>query len=287
MDSVLLTAPEMTSETMFRFVCKNCNECFRWEKDLSKHRRLDCKKKPFGCPECGQLLSRRDSLRQHLQRHDGGKKYPCQFCEKSFDQQQNLKVHLRIHSGEKPFRCPECGRQFNQSQNLTTHLRIHSGIKPYQCLDCGTKFRFCSGYKSHMARSHCCSNNCSQKTPAALIKKPLSSNLSNPQVQRVSVIARTMSSSTDSSFVSKSFDSNTKLGTESPNQVMSEDPTANVDLLNDFLPLKLRYICRICNTECSRQFEIMQHIVEAHQCAQYDVYEERLENDEPLLESVD
>ena len=182
-----------------RLICKNCGDSFRWERELSRHRRLDCKEKPYACPECGKLLSRRDSLRQHLQRHKRGKKYSCQFCKKSFDQQQNLNVHLRIHSGECPYKCPECGREFNQSQNLTTHLRVHSGAKPYVCKICGATFRFSSGYRSHMARSHDPSRppkkrekagatesleSKSQSQPIHRVKEPVES-----QFHRVSVIS--------------------------------------------------------------------------------------------------
>ena len=174
------------------FVCKNCDEFFRWETDLSKHRRLYCKKKPFGCPECGQLLSRRDSLRQHLKRHDGGKKFTCQYCDKLFDQRQNLKVHMRVHSGEKPFKCPECGRRFSQSQNLTTHLRVHSGEKPYKCVECKETFRFCSGFKNHLMRSHSITSTKTRPELNGLVQRQ------HQAVHRVSVIAKASSRSVNS-----------------------------------------------------------------------------------------
>lgn len=174
------------------FKCINCDDAFLCEKDLSRHRRLDCKKKPFHCPECGQLFSRRDSLRQHLQRHDSGKKYSCKYCNKMFDQQQNLKVHLRIHSGERPYKCPECGREFNQSQNLTTHLRVHTGAKPYVCKDCGATFRFCSGYRSHVSKSHDPSRQPGKRgrRKGAVSQKQASTSTQEIKFHRVSVIAK-------------------------------------------------------------------------------------------------
>ena len=188
-----IKGPNMTMNSLAVFTCQNCGDAFRLERELSKHRRLDCKKKPYGCPQCGQLMSRRDSLRQHLQRHGGGKKYSCKFCDKTFDQQQNLKVHLRIHSGERPYKCPECGRQFNQSQNLTTHLRVHSGVKPYVCKICGATFRFCSGYRSHMSRSHDPSKPARKRGRR---KGKATQDVPEPmenQVHRVSVIAKVSS----------------------------------------------------------------------------------------------
>lgn len=270
MDGTLLSPVEVKTEKAaadapVRFTCKNCNESFRWEKDLSRHRRLDCKKKPFGCPECGQLLSRRDSLRQHLQRHDGGKKFACQYCDKLFDQQQNLKVHLRIHSGEKPYKCPECGRQFNQSQNLTTHLRVHSGEKPYKCVECGASFRFCSGYKSHVARSH--------TSPKPRKRYTRKSQERKKQVHYVSVIAKASSSST-SSFGDQNglTNSSSRTGSEATTSSGQSGVSAsNLNRLTDFFPPKLKYKCRVCKVECFRQLEIMQHIVEAHDFAKYEV----------------
>ncbi|XP_028402680.1 zinc finger protein 267-like [Dendronephthya gigantea] len=288
MDVELLTAGKNRNElsnkmTSAKFTCKNCGDSFLREKDLSKHRRLDCKKKPYGCPECGQLLSRRDSLRQHLQRHDGGKKYPCQFCDKTFDQQQNLKVHLRIHSGERPYKCPECGRQFNQSQNLTTHLRVHSGIKPYSCNDCGATFRFCSGYRSHMSRSHNPLKPAKKRgrNKADVVSHGEQSPLEPEEnrVHRVSVIAKVSSPSSmagpgliesvpvENSCIKSVEDSidipspfNAGLLTHSEKRVT---PPALPDL---------HYTCRLCNLVAFRQPEIMQHMIIVHGLPHNDIF---------------
>ena len=266
------------------FVCKNCGDTFLWEKDLSKHRRLDCKKKPYGCPECGQLLSRRDSLRQHLQRHDGGKKYPCKFCKKTFDQQQNLKVHLRIHSGERPYECPQCGRQFNQSQNLTTHLRVHSGAKPYVCEICGATFRFCSGYRSHMSRSHDPLKPRKRgRIKAAAAQKEELPKPKESQVHRVSVIAKVSTSS--SLDGSTSIQIISKNNYEKPLQETdtAETPsTLNAGLLTTShsprfsshpasTPPELQFTCRLCNLVVFEEAEIMQHMIIVHGLPQHTI----------------
>ena len=265
-----------------QFTCKNCGDTFQGEKELSKHRRLDCKKKPYSCPECGQLLSRRDSLRQHLQRHDSGKKYPCPFCQKMFDQQQNLKVHLRIHSGERPYKCPECGREFNQSQNLTTHLRVHSGVKPYVCKDCGATFRFCSGYKSHISRSHNPSKQAgkrggkSRSSQKQRLQRPEEETL----VHRVSVIAKVSSTSSMDDFASTencslkvNSEDNCSQSFVNPAEIPS---SFNAGLLTNstkhvsppILPV-LRFTCQQCNIVVS-QGEVMQHMMIVHGLS-YDV----------------
>lgn len=278
MDSELLTREKNTKlhsnvkiTPVKQLTCKNCGESFYWEKDLSKHRRLDCKKKPYGCPECGQLLSRRDSLRQHLQRHDGGKKYSCQFCHKMFDQQQNLKVHLRIHSGERPYKCAECGRAFNQSQNLTTHLRVHSGEKPYVCQECGATFRFCSGYRSHVLRSH-------SRDPLKRAKKRGRTKTTLPQVQhvpqesqvhRVSVIAKVSSSSLDgfSSIENVPSKHNSIQSLEGAVEIPSP---LNAGLLTHSAKLaspqlrQLHFACQLCNHVAFRQTDIVQHMIIVH-----------------------
>ena len=267
-------------EPSANFVCKNCGDTFLWEKELSKHRRLDCKKKPYGCPECGQLLSRRDSLRQHLQRHDGGKKYPCKFCKKTFDQQQNLKVHLRIHSGERPYKCPQCGRQFNQSQNLTTHLRVHSGIKPYVCEICGATFRFCSGYKSHMSRSHdpLKPRKRGKSKEVAAQKEELPKPKEN-KVHRVSVIARVSTSSSMDGLSSMQIIS--KNNFDKPVEGNAEIPSPlNAGLLTHSpkfcspsasAPPEIQFTCRLCNLVVFKEAEIMQHMIVVHGLPQTNI----------------
>lgn len=284
-ESKLLTAERnlkqdsgITMDHSAKFACKNCGDTFRWEKELSKHRRLDCKKKPYGCPECGQLLSRRDSLRQHLQRHGGGRKYPCKFCDKTFDQQQNLKVHLRIHSGERPYKCPECGRQFNQSQNLTTHLRVHSGVKPYVCNICGATFRFCSGYRSHMSRSHDPSKPARKRGRSKAIasqKQELPEAKVN-RVHRVSVIARVSTSSSMDGFSSiQSVPSKNTCTEAEPLEDNIEIPSPfNAGLLiHSAKPVvsppvptvpDLQFTCQLCNLVTFNEVDIIQHMIVVH-----------------------
>lgn len=276
----------MSDEDVPKFTCKNCGDSFRRERELSKHRRLDCKKKPYGCPECGQLLSRRDSLRQHLQRHGGGKKYPCKFCDKTFDQQQNLKVHLRIHSGERPYTCPQCGRQFNQSQNLTTHLRVHSGVKPYVCQICGATFRFCSGYRSHMSRSHDPSkparkrgrrgvnSSCSHSAAPITTAEPKVREASVDKVHRVSVIAK-VSTASYCSVVRSVFDKTGQCSTEpfektsvaipSPFHAGLQTRTPKLgSAIVHVQPAEVQFTCRLCNVVALREAEIMQHMSVVH-----------------------
>ena len=91
-----------------KYICIECNKCFKRSEYLKNHRLIDSNERQFVCDwsQCGKRFNTRPSLRQHkLFVHLKERKFEFDYnnCEKKFFNKFNLEIHKRIHSGEKPF----------------------------------------------------------------------------------------------------------------------------------------------------------------------------------------
>lgn len=108
-----------------RHPCDICGKIFSTRDVLNAHRKLHTTEN-FKCDQCDQEFKSNKYLYKHKQKHLGVKKFICAFCGKSFLVGEYLKDHLRIHTGEKPFDCKICGKLFRTTNHLRQHNRTHS-----------------------------------------------------------------------------------------------------------------------------------------------------------------
>jgi hypothetical protein len=105
---IIVTPLELKEET-------NCDSLL--ETTLKSEGKLEIKKKsnrkkPLYCKECDQTFRYRRELVAHDIIHTGIIPYTCEICNKNFTQRWVLKNHQRCHFEERPFKCEECGKAY-------------------------------------------------------------------------------------------------------------------------------------------------------------------------------
>lgn len=129
--------------------CEFCNKSFSVKENLSVHRRIHTKERPYKCEVCSRAFEHSGKLHRHMRIHTGERPHKCSVCSKTFIQSGQLVIHMRTHTGEKPYVCTVCQKGFTCSKQLKVHSRTHTGEKPYSCEICGKSF----GY-NHVLKLH-------------------------------------------------------------------------------------------------------------------------------------
>ena len=149
------------------FVCPqiDCNQRFKRQEHLNRHKRMHCSDKPFECEKCNQRYKHKSSLILHKLIHSDVKQFKCNDCNKGFNQRSGLNYHnRRFHSDIKPhFKCfhENCDKSFLISSRLKLHIRYkHSTDRPYKCdfQNCYSSFKSPGNLSFHKKTVHLKSN---------------------------------------------------------------------------------------------------------------------------------
>ena len=112
------------------FNCDFCEERFRLDRHLEKHR-VKAHNVPFPniCDLCGKGFLKfrfKDSLAAHRSKCGVGKvfeerKTKCEICEKEFKKTDAYNRHMKSHNKQKDFPCIQCEKAFADKRNLLAH----------------------------------------------------------------------------------------------------------------------------------------------------------------------
>ncbi|KAL4624607.1 zinc finger protein 521-like [Arapaima gigas] len=146
--------------------CPCCQQVFKSQSDLGKHRTSQCQQTdganvdddlsyswPASSPSSkDQRSPDYEEEGVNFGEEDGGSglPYACQFCEKSFSRLGFLKRHEQGHGDRLPFRCTFCSRLFKHKRSRDRHVKLHTGDRKFHCRDCGAAFSRSDHLKIHM-----------------------------------------------------------------------------------------------------------------------------------------
>ena len=111
-----------------QFQCKDCDELFYFNSELTAHRMKHRTRPAFRCmaPGCSKTFFRNSDLNAHVPVHSG-KIHKCDYsgCDYSNADQRLLKGHKRIHSKKKTFNCKyeNCNWSFKHTMSRLRHYR--------------------------------------------------------------------------------------------------------------------------------------------------------------------
>jgi len=124
-----------------RHTCDQCGMEFKYSNNLSQHKKVHSKERPFVCQECGSSFKKKCSMDRHVLTVHSTSSFPCHECGKMFKSELNLLAHTRSHDEDAQFPCELCSRKFVTRTKLKMHINTHTGATPYKCPhNCGKAF---------------------------------------------------------------------------------------------------------------------------------------------------
>jgi len=143
---------------------RNCKRCHKNVSDLTAHRCVLRRFRPYLCQYCNKRCGKATQLKTHTMRHlrrlsKEKVYYQCEHCSKQFRSSLGLVQHLVIHSNGKPYCCETCGKQFLRAQHFERHRQIHDNddntdVKWFLCEFCSATFRTRASLRKHTACIH-------------------------------------------------------------------------------------------------------------------------------------
>ena len=133
--------------------CDVCEESFRNNKLLKKHKKTHKAANQLTCPECGKVLSSKTSLRNHQLTHKRTKlQFKCNRCDMVFKRSAALEKHKEEHLRKKGFECVKWNTTKSKSKKQTVQHKqsCQQDIEHYECELCGKKYQRSSAYNRHM-----------------------------------------------------------------------------------------------------------------------------------------
>ncbi|XP_055623972.1 zinc finger protein 677-like isoform X2 [Toxorhynchites rutilus septentrionalis] len=174
--------------------CRICEEIFRTELQLEKHRldahKLDVPRRRklskttcvicgqeqkgifalgahvkeshneeeypyFRCDKCPEMFLTEAKATEHRNVHNG--KHECNVCFKRFVLASTLWSHkIRVHGNQSHFQCDACGRMFSSKGNMMRHMTEHTGSKEFKCESCENCFTRKSSLDNHSKKCSSC-----------------------------------------------------------------------------------------------------------------------------------
>ena len=138
-NNLVIDSKEIVQGTNY-FVCKPCDQSFRLESDMIRHKQMH---KHIIEPTCGKGFKPFKQMR-HLKRHmitqhTKSRSEKCPRCNKIV---KDLKRHMRhMHIEEKKHKCNQCDKSYPHLISLKGHqLYNHSTSTQYKCILCDKSF---------------------------------------------------------------------------------------------------------------------------------------------------
>ena len=115
--------------------------------------------KEFKCEECDEVFKNQKNLSRHKMKHDNVTPFKtCELCGKGFQSLERLKAHIKYHSKaplEKVFSCSECAFTTVYENSLSKHMKtVHCEEKPFECSLCHKTFKLEYLMKRHFKLIH-------------------------------------------------------------------------------------------------------------------------------------
>jgi hypothetical protein len=135
----------------------NCYLCGDKVKNLSKHLKVDHKKKnkiSYCCDICGRSFKCAGSYNYHMSGHTGQKNYTCNICNKNYRNSSEQKKCEKAHQGLFKYNCTICNYKTHQKNKFTRHSRIHNKEVPYTCPLCYQNLARKDYLQKHIQKKH-------------------------------------------------------------------------------------------------------------------------------------
>ena len=224
--------------------CSKCNATFSSASNLKRHFKIVHKNKHrFECVECDFQCFHQYQLNKHMEIiHEKRKPFKCDLCSYESSFKGDLKRHVNsVHNNLKPVHCEHCDFRCSQKSVLKNHIDVvHKKLKPFSCTYCGHK----SAQKAHLSfhintvHKNVKPFNCSHCDNRFSSKYNLNVHLTS--VRRKLIINANRINNTRIKY-NKKIDSNTAVENN----------------------------CNYCSFTCSRNKNLLKHIMKVHQTIQY------------------
>jgi uncharacterized Zn-finger protein len=139
-----------------RLMCALCGKIFAHRDSITKHMKLEMKKKYAEPAETTNVKVVKIS--KNKSNPETGQNLKCthEGCGRFFSYQSSLNKHIKMHEkGHVDLKCGTCGKNFTTIYILKAHmLRTHPETTAYSCEKCGLSFVTKSQLKSHITRGH-------------------------------------------------------------------------------------------------------------------------------------
>ena len=109
-----------------RYSCNKCNNHYKTEAHLNRHRKYDhggVKGIRYKCTQCDRDYKMKDGLTRHKKEEHGGVKRKRQHVGKYGSSVFNLKFPIVIHNRTKSYKCPACKVSFSRTKYLKVHIK--------------------------------------------------------------------------------------------------------------------------------------------------------------------
>ncbi|XP_023246031.1 zinc finger protein 775-like [Copidosoma floridanum] len=139
-----------------RFPCDNCGKVYRWYRNLTTHRKIECGKDPnIVCPYCPRRTKHRNSMRSHIRRIH---KSIIQVTAISTQACSSPKTPLFPIVRPRLHVCPRCGQMYSWASNLRKHLKMGCGMvtseTQFSCRFCPYRSRVEASFIKHLMSVH-------------------------------------------------------------------------------------------------------------------------------------
>ena len=140
-------------------ICEYCNRYFSNPHALKRHQYEHSTDKQYKCKDCQQEFYFQSELTAHRMKHRENPSFTCMAngCGKKFFRNSDLNAHVPVHSGVL-HRCdhPGCTYSNLDKRLVTGHKRVHSDKKTFMCKyeDCDETFKHTNARLRHYKRDH-------------------------------------------------------------------------------------------------------------------------------------